>query len=105
MRFLVISKNRHLPPPEMMSPLIDAMIAWSNKMQASGKAEARWALAGGPGGGGILNVDSLDELNALMSEFPFGPFSDTDVIPIVDLVPALERTKQAMSAMMSGGGH
>ena len=104
MRFLVISKSKHLAPPDMMAPLFDAMIAWSNKLQASGKAEAMWSLAQGQGGGGIMNVDSLEELNTLMLEFPFAAFSDIEVLPIVDLVPALQRAKQVMAAMMQGGG-
>lgn len=104
MRFLVISKNKHLVPPEVLAPMIDAMIAWTTKLQSSGKAEVIWSLASGNGGGAIVNVDSLDELNQLMSEYPLGPVSETEAIPIVDLLPALNRVKQAMAAMMPPGG-
>ena len=104
MRFLVISKSKHLAPPEMTLGLLDAMVAWTNKYKQNGKIEAVWATAGVPGGGGILNVNSLEEIDAILAEYPFGPFSDTEVIPIVDLVESLQRAKQAAQAMMPGGG-
>ena len=104
MRFLVIAKSKHLVPPDMMLGLLDAMIAWNNKYKQNGKMEAIWGTAGMPGGGGILNVNSLEELDAIMVEFPLGPFSETEVIPIVDLVESLQRAKQAAQAMMPGGG-
>ncbi len=34
-----------------------------------------------------------------MAEFPFGPFSETEITPIVDLSGALERAKAAFLAM------
>ena len=40
-------------------------------------------------------MDSLEELDAIMAEFPFGPFSDTEIVPIVDLVPALQRANRS----------
>lgn len=104
MRFLVMSKNKHMPPMEMMPGLIDAMIAWSNGLTASGKAEAVWGTAGVPGGGGILNVDSVEELDALLTQNPFGPFSETTVVPIVELSTSLQNMKQVIQAMMPGGG-
>ena len=50
-------------------------------------------------GGEIINVDSLEELDAVQSEFPMGPFSDQEVYPLVDLQGAMERMKQAIQAM------
>ena len=103
MRFLVTAKSKHQIPPEVMSGLFDAMVGWSNKFSANGKFDQIWACAGLPAGGAIINVDSLEELDAIMAEFPFGPFSDTEIVPIVDLVPALQRAKQVMEATMAGG--
>ena len=103
MRFLVTAKSKHQIPPEAMGGLTDAMIAWINKYTANGKMEQVWGLAGLPGGGSILNVDSLEELDTIMGEFPFGPFSDTEISAIVDLVPALQRGREAFEAMMAGG--
>jgi len=55
------------------------------------------------GGGGIANVGSLEELDAVMAEFPFGAISDVEVIPLVDLDASLERMKQSVEAMVAGG--
>ena len=75
MRFLVTSTSKHQVPPEALPGLLDALIAWANKYTESGKFEAIWATAGRAGGGGIINADSLEELDAIMVEFPLGPFS------------------------------
>ncbi len=49
-------------------------------------------------------MESLDELDAVMAGFPFGPFSDIDIVPIVDLESSLQRTKDALQAMAQCGG-
>ncbi len=102
MKFLITSKPRHMVPPELVNTLIDAMGTWRAKY--AGNLEQVWGFAGIPGGGGINNVDSLEELDAMMAEFPFGPFSDIEILPLVDLDVALQRTKQAAQAMAGGGG-
>ena len=101
MRFLVVTKSTHPIPPEVFGGLIDAMTAWTRRYEA--KMEQVWAFAGIPGGCGIIIIDSLDELDAIMVEFPFGPFSDIEIYPLVDLGAALQRAKQAAQAMAGGG--
>ena len=102
MRFLIITKPKHLVPPEMLERLIDAMGPWRSK--CAGKIEQAWGFAGIAGGGGIANVDSLEELDAVMAEFPFGVTSDIEIIPLVDLDASLQRMKQFLEAMVAGGG-
>ena len=97
MKFLVISKTKHLVPPEVQFGLMDAINPWLAKFSAN--IEQVWGFAGIQGGGGILNVNSLDELDAIMSSFPMLATSDVEVIPLVDLKASLERAKQAMAAM------
>ena len=46
-----------------------------------------WGFAGILGGGGVFNVESLEELDSIMVEFPFAPFTDTEIIPLVDIEP------------------
>lgn len=101
MRFLVITKSKHLVPPEVSAGLIDAIGPWRNKYAA--KFEQIWGFAGIQGGGGIANVNSLEELDTLMVEFPFQAVSDIEIIPLVDLDGALQRAKQAIEAMGPGG--
>lgn len=99
MKFLVITKPVYPIPPEAAPGLMDAMTAWVNQNTDSGKFEVTWAFAGKSGGGGIVNVDSLDELDAIMVGFPFGPFSEIEIHPIVDLNDSIQRSKQAFQAM------
>ncbi len=103
MRFLVVSKAKQPPPPEMALGLVDATAEWARKHTASGKMEQVWSVAGAQGGGGILNVNSLEEMDAIMAEFPFGPFSDVEVSGLVDLETSFKNTKKAMQAMAPPG--
>lgn len=106
MKFLVVTKPKHLVPPEIVPALMDGMIAFANKYTESGKIEAIWGFAGLAGGAGIANVDSLEELDGIMAEFPLGGFSEIEILPLVDLNDSLQRVKQATEAMMAamGGG-
>ncbi len=103
MRFLVVTKANQPLPPEMAMGLVDAMAGWVGKHTASGKMELVWGFAGARGGGGILKVDSLEEVDAIMAEFPFGQFSDIEVIGLVDIDTTLKNIKQAMQAMAPPG--
>ncbi len=102
MRFLVTSRTKFQMPLEVAPGLMASLLAWAKKYTANGKLEAVWANAGSAGGGGILNVASLEELDAIMIELPIGPFSEVEVVPITDLQPSLERTQQMFQAMVGG---
>jgi muconolactone delta-isomerase len=99
MRFLVTTKTKFPMPPEAAPGLMDALSAWASKYTENGKMEAVWADAGRTGGGGILNVASPEELDAIMIEFPVGPFSEVEVVPITELQASLERSKEMFQAM------
>lgn len=105
MKFLIVSKPKHMVPPEFTLPLIDAFIAFLDKYGAAGKLESAWSFAGTQGGGGIANVDSVEELDAIMAEYPFGPFSEIEVYPLADLKASLQQSKQVaqMMAQQMGG--
>jgi muconolactone delta-isomerase len=102
MKFLVVALPKHPVPPEMGMQLIDATVAWVNQYAGSGKVQETWSFAGTGGGGGILDVDSADELDAIMSGFPFGPFSDIQIYALADLHESLQRNKQNIQAMAGG---
>ncbi len=95
MEFLMIAKMRHPVPPDIAPALFDDLIAWSKKYLASKQLLQTWGFAGLYAGGGILQVKSLDELDSVMTEYPFGPFSDIEVYGLTDLVAATERAKKA----------
>lgn len=87
MRFLIHTKGNTPPPMEQMPGLLDAMRQWVDSFRE--QQVMMWALAGLPGGGGIVDVESHEQLDRIMSGFPFGPYSDTQIYPIVDLDQSL----------------
>jgi muconolactone delta-isomerase len=101
MKFLMVSKSKHLVPPELMTDVIGGMKSWLQKYK--GKIEQSWGFADTQGGGGILNVESLEELDLILTEFPMGPFSELDVHGLVALEPSLERLQIALQSMSSRG--
>jgi muconolactone delta-isomerase len=95
MRFLVVSHIKHPMPPN--AELLDAMAAWVDQHLQDGKMEQAWNFAGLAGGGGILNVASLEELDEVMIGFPLGPFSQVDIYGLTDLHASLDRIKAKMA--------
>jgi len=100
MRFLVSTSSRQAPPPEMAPMMMMAMRAWLAEHRASGAMEEVWGFAGVPGGGGIFNVESLDELDAAMATFPFAQYSNIEVHGLVDIDAALDRAEAHMIRVM-----
>jgi muconolactone delta-isomerase len=97
MRFLVVTMSRQAAPP---SPeLMDAMLAWVRRHRESGRMEQVWNFAGVQGGGGILNVDSLEQLSEIMAEMPLAPFSNIQVYGLTDVEAAMERARKTMEQM------
>lgn len=104
MRFLITVHPKHPVPPELVVVLSDAMLGWTGKLSEGGKGESIWGFAGVAGGMGILNVDSAEELNGIVAQLPFGPFSDVQITTLVDVVESVTRFKQAAQAMIPPGG-
>ncbi len=102
MRFLISSKPKFPVPPEAVAALLAAMGQWVQKHSSSKKMEQIWGFAVGGGGGGILNVASHEELNAIMAEMPFSLFSDTDVQPIIPIEVGLKSFDDAVKRMTGG---
>jgi muconolactone delta-isomerase len=101
-QFLIITRQTTPPPPEMLLPIIGAMEAWSAGLRASDKAPAMWSFAGTNGGGGLLEVESHEELDAIMARFPFGPFSHVEVIALSSLDAGLANARAFVQEMMAG---
>ena len=99
MKFLVVSKAKMPFPAEMALVLTEAVEAWAQKYVASGKIEQVWGFAGLQGGGGICNVESLDEFDSMMTEFPYAPFSDTEVYGLTDFGVRMGNQKQLIKKM------
>ncbi|MCL5735168.1 MAG: muconolactone Delta-isomerase family protein [Actinobacteria bacterium] len=102
MRFLIIVKNKFPLPPDAAAAIFDAMIGWIDGNTKNGKMEQAWGFAGVQAGGGILSVESLQELDAIMTEMPFGPFSKVEVHGLTDAKEALTHGKEVVSMMTKG---
>jgi muconolactone delta-isomerase len=102
MQFLVITRQTTPPPPDMLVPMFDAMRAWVAEHRGSGAMTAAWAFAGTPGGGGVLEVDSHEHLDEIMTRFPFAPFSSIEVIALSDLDRSLQAGRRFVEEMLAG---
>jgi muconolactone delta-isomerase len=99
MKYLVVTKSKMPFPPEMALGIVDAVEGWTRKYTAKGQLEQIWSFAGLQGGGGIANVNSLEELDAIMTEFPIAPFSDIEIYGLVDFEKSVGIWKEAAKAM------
>ena len=102
MRFALTGKTIHQIPPEMFPGLIDAAVAWANKYTTNKKVEHIWHFSGGMAGVIIVNVNSAEELNAMIAEFPFAPFAEMEVHALLDFRDAMQQIKQVVQAMAPG---
>jgi muconolactone delta-isomerase len=75
------------------------MMAWVDKYQRQDKLEVVWSIAGRQAGGGILNVNSLDELDEIMQQNPLAPFSEVRVEPITDLQKSFRHNLKSLEDM------
>jgi muconolactone delta-isomerase len=97
MKFLVVSKSKYPVPPEAIPSVIDGAIAWKRKYE--GKMEQLYAFAGMLGGGGIIDVDSAEELDTIMGELPLAPFSDIEIYLLTDVEGVWQRSKRIAEEM------
>jgi muconolactone delta-isomerase len=79
--------------------VVDALQAWADGYTASGKMEHVWGFAGARGGGGVLNVESPQEVDEIVSSSPVASFSETRVYPLQEIHEVIAHGKQAMEAM------
>ena len=89
MRFLVFSRSREAIPVDVLLPMVHMMQEWVDEHTASGKMQDSFSFAGLAGGGAILDVDSLEELDSIMAGFPFGQHSEVTLYALADLNVAL----------------
>ena len=102
MRFSTVNKGTAPPPPDIGAGILDALEAWADRYTAGGQMEEVWGFAGIPGGAGILNVSSHEELDEIISQSPVAPFSQTEIHPLVELREVVEHGKRAMEFLLAG---
>jgi muconolactone delta-isomerase len=100
LKFLVVTKSRQSLPPEAAVMMLEGMREWAKKYSANKKFEQIWSFSGLPGGGGIVNVSSIEELDAIMAEYPLAQFSETQIYPLVDIDRSIDNAVNAIRRMM-----
>ena len=100
MRFLVICKQVHPVPMEAAIPTLEALRAWAKQNTANKKLEQAFSFAGLTAGGGIANVNSFEELDTLMAEFPLNQWATVEIYALVDIDKSLVTSIDAIKKMM-----
>lgn len=98
MKFLITIIQKQSPPPQIMPALVEATIQWMAQAKGSGKFDAIYSIAGQPGGLGIANVGSLEELD-LIAGYPMTPFCDVQTLPLSDIDQALTTLREQVKKM------
>ena len=86
-------------PPEQILELAIQEAETSINYKKQGKVLAGGTLVGRKAGCGIFNVDSPEELHALVAQMPMFPFCEWEIIPLIPTEVALERNLQALTSM------
>lgn len=92
MRFLVIDRGGsiELSPTEGESLFMQAR-DWVKDMMAKGKIEVAYALSGEMSSAMIYNVESNEELDDMLQDYPLSNFSVFEVYPLSDALRSFEK--------------
>jgi muconolactone delta-isomerase len=104
MEFLIISKDKYMTAPAVVPSLIDATLAWARKYEGQidqiwSFAGRLWSFTGQQAEEGVANVESREELDTILAEFPLRPFSETEVYPLADLDVSLQQQKETLQSV------
>lgn len=104
MRVLLLAKSKFFLPPDYLPMAAQGFTEWREKYRH--KMDEFFFFAGRQAGGCIFNVSDEAELNEIVNEWPLAPFTETDIIPLVDGDVALKQFNelaQRASGQMGGG--
>ena len=98
MRAFVMVEPKFFTPPEVFPTLLEHFAAWRDANREH--MESFEFFAGGGGGFGIFNGPDEATLNRIMFQYPFFPYSQITVRPILEGDAALGQWREIMSEMM-----
>ena len=101
MRVFVLVVPKFFAPPEIFPALLEGFAAWRDDHRE--RMEAFEFFAGGGGGFGIFNVPDEAALHRIMVQYPFTPYSEITVRPLLDGDIALGQWRESVSEMMGAG--
>lgn len=102
MRALILSRQKFPTTPEQMPGLIQAFAAWRERYKPM--MEKFEFFTAGNGGCGIVNVPDDQTLARMFLEYPFGPYSENEIIPIFDGDTSLAMYQEMIARMTGGQG-
>jgi hypothetical protein len=94
MRALVISRVKFQAPREVFPETMAAFAAWRDRYRA--QMDAFYFFASGGGGCGVVNA-SDETVAQMFMEYPWAPYSEVELIPIVDGDMALSKWQEMLS--------
>lgn len=94
-------KGAYPLPPEQFLELVVKGLEAEISYREHGKIMVHGTFAGGKGGYNIYDVESNEELHALVAQLPLFPYCDWEIVPLVSYEQALESTKQALASVRS----
>ena len=103
MRFVVIDRGPRFPiPPEQMPAIWQQFVAWRERYRS--RMESFEFFIGDGGGFGVVDVDSAEELQQMMIEYPFLMADQVEVKAIADGDASLRQWGEAFQAMAGASG-
>ena len=98
MKFLVTLRRRDgVPvPPDAVAAMLRAQIDWLEEKLSEGTFDVAYGFAQGAGGISIVNADTAEQLNDVLSEAPLFPITHIEVVPLADVRTALGNGAKAM---------
>jgi muconolactone delta-isomerase len=94
------------PTPEQWKGMLETLetsVARLQDLKKKGKVECYYGLSGIRGGFGIIDVESHEELDELITNLPVSALGQIEVHPIISLESKLETFKKSMTQMRRKG--
>ena len=88
-------------PPEQFFKLAEKQVETLISYKRQGKILAGGIIAGRKGSYAIWDVDSIEELQRLVTQLPMFPFGENEFIPLISYEQALESVKRLASMQES----
>jgi len=101
MLFLLECEMKGMPPlpQEQLLELGIKNVETLMNYKQQGKVLAGGAMAGRKGSYAIFNVDSMEELQRLVTQLPMYPFMEVELIPLISWEQTLQSVKQIQASL------
>ena len=98
MKYLVTLRRREVPvPPEAMARMLLAQHDWLQEKLADGTFDVAYTFAQAGGGIGIVNAESGDELNGIITSSPLFGVANVELQPLAE-ISTLSNAARAMQS-------